>query len=84
MDMTTKTTTELEALSGELQNTYDRLRGRNLGIDMTRGKPSPEQLDLSEGLLETVSLDDCRGEDGTDYRNYGILDGIPEAKRLFA
>jgi DNA-binding transcriptional MocR family regulator len=68
----------------ELLEAYDGLRGRNLSIDMTRGKPSPEQLDLSEGLLEAMSADDCRGEDGADYRNYGFLDGIPEAKRFFA
>ena len=84
MGLATKTAAELEARVGELRQTYDGLRGRNLAIDMTRGKPSPDQLDLSEGLLEAVSLDDCHGEDGTDYRNYGILDGIPEAKRLFA
>ena len=68
----------------ELLEAYDGLRGRNLSIDMTRGKLSPEQLDLSEGLLEAMSADDCRGEDGADYRNYGFLDGIPEAKRFFA
>jgi len=68
----------------ELLKAYDGLRGRNLSIDMTRGKLSPEQLDLSEGLLEAMSADDCRGEDGADYRNYGFLDGIPEAKRFFA
>ncbi|MDA1088967.1 MAG: aminotransferase class I/II-fold pyridoxal phosphate-dependent enzyme [Proteobacteria bacterium] len=84
MDLATKTTAELDAHAAALQHDYDRLRGRNLAIDMTRGKPSPEQLDLCAGLLEAVSLNDCRGEDGTDYRNYGILDGICEAKRLFA
>ncbi|MBC8338389.1 MAG: aminotransferase class I/II-fold pyridoxal phosphate-dependent enzyme [Rhodospirillales bacterium] len=84
MDLKTKTPDELAALAGEFQAAYDGLRGRNLSIDMTRGKPSPEQLDLSAGLLTAVSDDDFRGEDGTDYRNYGILDGIPEAKRLFA
>jgi len=84
MDLASKTTAELDVLAGELQQDYDRLRGRNIGIDMTRGKPAPEQLDLSKGLLETVTLDDCFGEDGTDYRNYGFIDGIPEAKRLFA
>ena len=84
MDLKAKSAVELAARAEELQQAYDGLRGRNLSIDMTRGKPSPEQLDLSEGLLEAMSTDDCHGEDGTDYRNYGILDGIPEAKRLFA
>jgi DNA-binding transcriptional MocR family regulator len=68
----------------ELKQAYDGFRGRNLSIDMTRGKPSPEQLDLCAGLLTAVSDDDCKGEDGADYRNYGILAGIPEARRLFA
>ncbi|MBT3305931.1 MAG: aminotransferase class I/II-fold pyridoxal phosphate-dependent enzyme [Alphaproteobacteria bacterium] len=84
MDFTTKTTDELSQMADEFQQAYDGLRGRNLSIDMTRGKPSAEQLDLSNALLGLVSEDDCHGEDGTDYRNYGILDGIPEAKRLFA
>jgi len=68
----------------ELKQAYDGFRGRNLSIDMTRGKPSTEQLDLCAGLLTAVSDDDCKGEDGADYRNYGILAGIPEARRLFA
>ena len=55
----------------ELLEAYDGLRGRNLSIDMTRGKPSPEQLDLSEGLLEAMSADDCRGEDGADGVDHG-------------
>lgn len=84
MDLTTKSADELETLADELQEAYDGVRGRNLAIDMTRGKPSPEQLDLSDDLLTAVTADDCRGEDGTDYRNYGILDGIPEAKKFFA
>jgi len=84
MNVKTETADELSARADGLRQAYDSLRGRNLSIDMTRGKPSPEQLDLSAGLLTAVSEDDFKGEDGTDYRNYGILDGIPEAKRLFA
>ena len=84
MNVKTETADELSARADGLRQAYDSLRGRNLSIDMTRGKPSPEQLDLSAGLLTAVSEDDFKGEDGADYRNYGILDGIPEAKRLFA
>ena len=52
---------------------------------MARGKPSAEQLDLSMPLLEALtSYEDCISEDGTDCRNYGVLDGLPEAKRLMA
>jgi len=78
-DAATRTTAETEA-----QQAYERHRGRNLQLDMTRGKPSPEQLDLSDGILTVVETDQTTGEDGTDYRNYGGLTGIPEARRLFA
>jgi len=60
------------------------LRGRNVQIDMTRGKPSAEQLDLCADMMTIVGPEDCRGADGTDYRNYGFATGIPEAKALFA
>ncbi len=66
------------------QARMEKLRGRNLSLDMTRGKPSPEQLDLSEAMLTIVQPGDTTGEDGTDLRNYGGLAGIPEARRLFA
>jgi len=62
----------------------DKLRGRNLSLDMTRGKPSPEQLSLSDDILLAVEPGETTGEDGTDLRNYGGLAGIPEARRLFA
>jgi len=84
MGLKANSATALAARAEEMREAYDGQRGRNLNIDMTRGKPAPEQLDLSESLLAEMSADDCRGEDGTDYRNYGILDGIPEAKHLFA
>ena len=58
---------------------------RCLDLDMSRGKPSSLQLDVTEGLLKALQTnEDCYGEDGTDYRNYGILNGIPEARKLFA
>ncbi len=63
---------------------YQDYRSRQITLDMTRGKPCPEQLDLSAGILDCLSRKDFRAADGTDCRNYGGLDGIPEAKRLFA
>ena len=54
----------------------------NLKLDMSRGKPGPSQLDLCNGLLH--KLDNYKTEEGIDVRNYGILDGIPELKRIFA
>jgi hypothetical protein len=48
-----------------------------MNLDMTRGKPCPEQLDLSAGLLDCLSRD-FKAIDGTDCRNYGELDGFPK------
>lgn len=81
-------TTELspDALTGLLEKArkdYQDLAGRGLSLDLTRGKPSPEQLDLSDGLL---SLPGGRhtSADGTDVRNYGGLQGLPELREIFA
>lgn len=70
--------------AGDLRRRYDEFRARGLSLDMTRGKPCGEQLDLSAGLLDCLGPDDYRAADGTDCRNYGGLDGLPEAKKLFA
>ncbi|WP_134682624.1 aminotransferase class I/II-fold pyridoxal phosphate-dependent enzyme [Brevibacillus migulae] len=76
---------ELNALHSQLQDKYDAYKQQKLSLDMSRGKPSPEQLDLSMGMLDVVnSADSVKSEDGTDLRNYGGLDGIPEAKQFFA
>ncbi len=70
---------ELAALEAE----YKRYQGMNLKLDMSRGKPSKEQLDLSMGMMDTLNSQvDLTCEDGTDCRNYGCLDGIAEAKVL--
>lgn len=61
---------------------YEEARSKNLKLNMSRGKPAPSQLDLSNGLLG--AMESYMTEDGTDARNYGIGDGIPECKRLFA
>jgi DNA-binding transcriptional MocR family regulator len=63
---------------------YQACQSQNLKLDMTRGKPSSEQLNLSLGLLECGDSKHYLAEDGTDCRNYGGVDGIPEAKNLFA
>lgn len=63
---------------------YNDLCGKKLKLDMSRGKPDGEQLDLSEEMLTVLdSAEKCRHE-GSDCRNYGILDGIPAAKALLA
>jgi len=68
----------------ELQERYREFQRRKITLDMTRGKPCPEQLGLCEGLLDCLSRKDFKAMDGSDCRNYGGLDGIPEAKALFA
>ena len=75
---------ELHRLRDALQNRYDAIGARRLSLDITRGKPSAEQLDLSNGLLGNLDESGFRSAGGTDCRNYGGLDGLPEAHRLFA
>ncbi len=74
---------ELQALRDALHAQYKEYQSRNLELNMARGKPSAEQLNLSMGMMDVLSGDsDLTCEDGTDCRNYGVLDGIPEAKVL--
>lgn len=68
----------------KLQARYSAKQALALSLDMTRGKPSPEQLDLSLDMLDKVSAKDFHTESGVDCRNYGGLDGLPDAKKLFA
>jgi aspartate/methionine/tyrosine aminotransferase len=76
---------ELSALLTELSAQYEAVKAKGLKLDMSRGKPEASQLSVSKELLKTLSSDeDCYAENGFDCRNYGVLDGIPEAKRLFA
>jgi DNA-binding transcriptional MocR family regulator len=63
---------------------YRGFQARRLSLDMTRGKPCADQLALSAEMLACLAPGDFRAADGTDCRNYGGLDGIPEAKALFA
>ena len=62
---------------------YNSYSLMNLNLNMSRGKPSPDQLNLTDGILDVLGSDKyVKGS--VDYRNYGILDGIPEAKKLFS
>ena len=79
------TKAELEEELARVRERYAELQARGLALNMARGKPSAAQLDLSLPMLDTLdSSADLASEDGTDCRNYGVLDGIPEAKRLMA
>ena len=74
---------ELTDLKAELTDQYEKVKALGLSLDMSRGKPGTDQLDLSMGMMDALcSGIDLRCETGVDCRNYGVIDGIPEAKRL--
>ena len=76
---------ELLTLKSELDKQYSEAKAKGLSLDMSRGKPSATQLNVSMGLLDVINSEsDLKASDGTDCRNYGVLDGIPEAKQLMA
>ena len=76
---------ELLAEKNELEKEFQNIKALSLDLNLTRGKPSPHQLDLSMGMYDIISSKSIlRTEAGTDCRNYGSLDGIDEAKRLMA
>ena len=76
---------ELVSLKGELEKKYEEVKSLGLSLDMSRGKPSADQLDLTMDMLNVMSsVEDCKAENGFDCRNYGVLDGMPECKKLFA
>ena len=72
---------ELLQLKSELEAAYKEFQGKGLKLDMSRGKPSIAQLDLSMGMMDVLDcFTDLRCETGIDCRNYGVLDGIPGQK----
>ena len=74
---------ELKAELTELRKEYHRIQAMGIHLDMSRGKPGQEQLDLSMGMMDVLdSSSDLTCEDGTDCRNYGQLSGISEARTL--
>ena len=75
---------ELRATQDDLQKLYEGLLSAGLKLDLTRGKPAPEQLDLSNELLSLPGLGDYRDASGTDCRNYGGVSGLPELRAIFA
>ncbi|MCR5720529.1 MAG: aminotransferase [Lachnospiraceae bacterium] len=76
---------EIKEIYEELKAQYEKSKALGLKLDMSRGKPAIAQLDLGRDFLDCLNKDsDYKSEAGVDVRNYGILDGIPEAKRLMA
>ncbi len=80
----TLSTDDLRAFRARAHDRYQGFRAQKLNLNLGRGKPSPEQLDFSNGLLSILRDGDYTAADGTDCRNYGGLQGLPEARALFA
>lgn len=72
-----------QSILAEERKKYEEYKGLKLSLDMSRGKPNGKQLDLSKGLFDSLNSESNLIA-SMDYRNYGCLDGIPEAKELFA
>ena len=73
----------LQQLLVELNKEYEAMKAKNLALDMSRGKPSAAQLSISNDMLDVLdSKSDCKTADGIDCRNYGNLEGIPQARKL--
>ena len=76
---------ELVALKVDLEDQLAHFRAKDLSLNMARGKPASDQLDLSTGMLQLLnSPEECISETGLDCRNYGGLEGIDEARRIMA
>lgn len=85
MEYSSYTKTMLKAELTQLESQYEVFKGLGLKLDMSRGKPNTEQLDITEGMLGIIDKgSDCLAENRLDCRNYGLLDGLPEAKKLFS
>jgi DNA-binding transcriptional MocR family regulator len=83
VNLTCMSASELNRHRDELRREYEALQAQGLTLDLTRGKPSAEQLDLSEPLLELPGVGKHLAGDGTDTRNYGGLRGLPELRQIF-
>ncbi|MTT30843.1 aminotransferase [Terrilactibacillus sp. BCM23-1] len=84
-DFNTLSVVELNDLKANLQEKYEEYKSKRLSLNMARGKPCPEQLDLSMGMLDTIKSDSSLiSQEGIDCRNYGGIDGLVEAKELLA
>ena len=75
---------QLLSFKSENEKLYNEFKGQGLCLNMSRGNPCKEQLELSVDMLRSFDDGNFMSECGTDVRNYGVLDGIPEAKKLFS
>lgn len=85
MLLTEMNKTQLEEFKAKTEKEYNDFKSKDLKLDMSRGKPGFDQLDLTLPMMDILdSKSDMKCENGMDVRNYGILDGIPEAKTMFS
>lgn len=82
-DLRNLSTADLRAFRQQARERYEAFRAQKLILNLGRGKPGPEQLDFSNALLSVLGPGDVLAADGTDCRNYGGLQGLPEARALF-
>lgn len=75
---------ELLSLKENAEAEYAALKEKKLSLDLSRGKPGRAQLDLLNDMVNCITAEDLTAENGFDCRNYGLVDGLPEAKRLFS
>ena len=74
----------LSSICRSLLSEYENIKKQGLSLDMSRGKPSPEQVSISDGILTVLKTgEDCKSSGGADMRNYGLLAGCEDARRLF-
>ena len=84
MNLSEMTKEQLTAFRDENIALYNDFKAQGLSLNMSRGNPCKEQLELSVAMLDVFDDGDFMSENGVDVRNYGLLDGIPEAKTLFS
>ena len=84
MDIRTMTKEQLSERLAVLKEEYNSFKALNLKLDMSRGKPGSDQLELSNSMLSPELLGNFKSENGLDVRNYGVLDGVPECKKIFS
>jgi aspartate/methionine/tyrosine aminotransferase len=85
MEYRNMTRGELESLLARQKEKFAAIKSAGLALDMSRGIPGRDQLDLSQDMMGMlITAEDCVGEGGRDYRSYGLPDGTPEAKRMFS
>lgn len=84
MNLSQMSRDELLSFRDSVQSLYNDFKAKGLSLNMSRGNPCREQLELSVDMLNVFDDNDFMSESGIDVRNYGMLDGIPEAKKLFS